>query len=609
MAYTTPSPPNANGRMIRSVRVPVRRSNIPVVVQTEQDTPVDVGPETLQKIFDTVTKIVHAFGHDHIELHDVYVDTIQCNGLDMKRTNIDIPVTTYTVEFLKELQDHYLDTRVLGIDIQNIQTSVEYVRLAIIVSEFPKRLRDIYTEYSKRHVYIQRQHDHTILPFFFGGYSPKGLMYMTCTERPPDTRITDVIPKRFLSSTPPMSAGRPINSEVWTKLHDLTRRVLRAGFWIPGPLHRVRFRTHSNGVSRPIITRTGYLYPIPRSIATDVATRLDRGDSLPSIMYHTALLPWVYQLMRENPQYPSIGVLDLLERLAVHTTPKTRDMDTFLKDMVTYPTTPLAVTPTITSLNTSENMNSIQSIFDAMGIESNRISELASGQYGTTYRVALTKQVVTSMVQFTSKMSHLTIHTAPSYQKRYVVMKFQKLNPKNIDAIKDVVREARMHMKVSASSVRGKGLFRKKEYRGWDIAPIFYFAGVYGGYSIMCMEYVKGVPLVTYLKNGHVPKNVFHNLEHAIETMLRLGVVHADMHGNNIYVEPRGTVKILDFGFAFSIPPRVHDTLVKILDSSKSIERAWVNSGLQNVVDARFHSYPYFHSNMKMLQFVAMFAK
>jgi hypothetical protein len=594
------------------MRIPIRTSDIPISVETEYETPNSVNAETLQKIFNTVTKVVHSFGHDQIELYDVYVDTIQCKGLDITRTNIDIPVTPYTIEFLKELRDHYLDTKILGIDIQKIQSSVDYVRLAIMVSEFPGHLRDIYTEYSKRHVYIQRQSKHTILPFYFGGYSPKGMMYMTCTERPPDTRITDVIPKKFLSSDPPLSGwsgGRPIHSEVWTKLHDLTRRVLRAGFWIPGPLHRVRFRTHANGVSRPIVTRTGYLYRIPRSIANDVASRLDRGESLPSIMYHTALLPWVYQLMRENPYYPSISVLDLLERLAAHVTPKTREIETFLKDLVTYPTTPLTVTPTLLPQTSTANTISIQSIFDAMGIKQDRVSELASGQYGTTYRIAVSKGIVKSMLRFTEQMSHVTLHTPPPSNRKYLVLKFQKLNPKNTDAVKDVVREARMHMKVSSSSVLGKSWLRKKEYRGWDVAPVFYFAGVYRGYSIMCMEYIKGVPLVTYLKKGSVPKTVFKSLEQAIETMLRLGVVHADMHGKNIYVMPGGQVKILDFGFAFEIPPRVHTSVVKILNSSKSIEKAWVESGLQNVVDARFHAYPYFHSNMKMLQFVAMFAK
>lgn len=243
-----------------------------------------------------------------------------------------------------------------------------------------------------------------------------------------------------------------------------------------------------------------------------------------------------------------------------------------------------------------------------MGVPSTNVSNIAKGQYGITYRVDLTKNTIERMVQFTKQMSHVTVHTYPVYQKKYAVLKFEKIRQRNVTHLGNVRREARIHLKVSSSSVLGpskpKRLFGRKpvEFKGSDIAPTLYFSGVYGGYAITCMEYVSGVPLQKYIANGTLTNDIVKKLERAVETLLRIGVVHGDLHANNIMVTPSGRVVILDYGFAFDIPPRVHDAVLKILNSTKSIETAWIESGLQNVVNARFVSIPYYHSNLKMLQ-------
>ena len=135
------------------------------------------------------------------------------------------------------------------------------------------------------------------------------------------------------------------------------------------------------------------------------------------------------------------------------------------------------------------------------------------------------------------------------------------------------------------------------------LVPRFYFSGSLGArYYVTVMEKVDGVTLEEYTKQhgGNVSMEIFNRVKHAVATVLHAGIVHGDLHDNNIMITPRGDVKIIDFGFAVQLSPE------QIAEVRKHVHRdpieAWSHIGpYVNAVQAqRGHSR--YNPNVKALQ-------
>jgi tRNA A-37 threonylcarbamoyl transferase component Bud32 len=95
------------------------------------------------------------------------------------------------------------------------------------------------------------------------------------------------------------------------------------------------------------------------------------------------------------------------------------------------------------------------------------------------------------------------------------------------------------------------------------LAPRVYKAMTTGYIHFLAMELVEGTPIDTVIKFPSLygfrssPKTMVF-LEKQVQTALwalwKRGHVHLDLHGNNILVRPNGTIVIIDFGDAASIP-------------------------------------------------------
>ena len=83
------------------------------------------------------------------------------------------------------------------------------------------------------------------------------------------------------------------------------------------------------------------------------------------------------------------------------------------------------------------------------------------------------------------------------------------------------------------------------------------------GIDFIAMEYVAGKPLDEILASGRLP--LADTLRYAIQTADALatahasGIVHRDLKPGNIMVDPRGGIKLLDFGLAKLVDPPVTD--------------------------------------------------
>ena len=91
--------------------------------------------------------------------------------------------------------------------------------------------------------------------------------------------------------------------------------------------------------------------------------------------------------------------------------------------------------------------------------------------------------------------------------------------------------------------------------------------------TFLVMEFVEGVDLADRIKRGPIPVDealpIALQITEALETAHETGVVHRDLKPANVMVDPEGRVKVLDFGLAKALDPRV---------SSSSIEESLAES-------------------------------
>jgi len=149
-----------------------------------------------------------------------------------------------------------------------------------------------------------------------------------------------------------------------------------------------------------------------------------------------------------------------------------------------------------------------------------------------------------------------------------------------------------------------KGIQEKYRKGVPSVAPPVFFSGtIANAYHVICMAHVEGVSLWSLTKRGVVSNKVFNAMESAVKTMLRNGVVHSDLHNMNVMVE-KGTerVKILDFGFATIMPPLLKREVVAVLNRGGTVEQAFEETGLLNMINRVKMDFTYYHSNMKMIK-------
>jgi tRNA A-37 threonylcarbamoyl transferase component Bud32 len=231
--------------------------------------------------------------------------------------------------------------------------------------------------------------------------------------------------------------------------------------------------------------------------------------------------------------------------------------------------------------------------------------KIGEGEYGSVYMIDISSQRRNFAALY--RLLHNTqLNKAPSSKTTCVMLKFERLPKEDRrKRLAKAVNEAKL-MKIAANgSIKVKG----KVLDGATFVPPMYFSGTYLNYHIICMGYAKGQTLFDVLTaQGSISMPVFRALERALQYLLRIGIVHSDLHADNVIISGSTTsspvAKIIDFGMAYQLPKRLHTKAVGILDRTGSLQRAWDDSGLTDHMDSYWAGvYPYYHSNIKMLRY------
>ena len=102
-----------------------------------------------------------------------------------------------------------------------------------------------------------------------------------------------------------------------------------------------------------------------------------------------------------------------------------------------------------------------------------------------------------------------------------------------------------------------------------------YEIGEENGLHFLAMEYVEGRTLEARLSEGAVPipevLSVATQVVDALDAAHSRGIVHRDIKPANLMLDPRGHVKVLDFGLAKMIPAATGDETTQFISSSGAL--------------------------------------
>lgn len=121
-----------------------------------------------------------------------------------------------------------------------------------------------------------------------------------------------------------------------------------------------------------------------------------------------------------------------------------------------------------------------------------------------------------------------------------LALKIQKI--RNVGDIKNCEREARVQLHVNNKAP--------------GVSPTLYFSGYSKRYAaqVTVMDGVDGRPMA---RANHISAKQFLKLEAQVIRLWMAGVVHADLHTNNVIIDSTGTPRIIDYGRAIVLPERL----------------------------------------------------
>lgn len=233
--------------------------------------------------------------------------------------------------------------------------------------------------------------------------------------------------------------------------------------------------------------------------------------------------------------------------------------------------------------------------------------KIGSGSYGTVFDVPLRGRYASNMHNMMTVLSALTNvnYFNPIDTQPRVVLKIEKLHrltPIDSNLVYTLAGESYIQQYIHVNG----GVPNTNVARTPVVSPKVYFSGTLANrYHLICMAHVDGSPLSKYAKKGYITDDVYDAMKVAVKTLIRNGVVHSDLHMNNVFItkDARSTrATILDYGFATIVPPAIHRKMVKVLNESGSIDDAFYKTGVVNVINTAKSRFTYYHSNAKMMR-------
>lgn len=445
-----------------------------------------------------------------------------------------------------------------------------------------------------------------ITHFYLAGLDKKNLRFIYIKESAPQNTTSN-----FVDSFGP-------NYKITLGLEYTLTVLGLAGFWVKDDVLKDSTVFPSGNSSRytvKIYTSSG-LSPLPKGIRKGLEVHLKMGKSITESWLESGGYEWLRR-------FHGIDNYALLQKLAVASLNSAGNNSGLIKRLTTLS---LLLSSSSNRMNVyPQPINNISHINVANKTTAPPISriplnniappnakKIGEGVYGSAYEMTTTRPSTLEFLKsLRAKLTNSQFYRAPRGTDSIIIIKYQKINgyttPNRQRDLDNMIREAYLLKKAYTSTAQsGRRVLQGKEF-----VPAFFFSGTLGDFHVICMSKAPGTTLKDMLiRLGFIPKPVFQKIEKGIEFLMRIGIVHSDLHMRNIMVDQplslNPKISFIDFGFSMEMSSGLKKRVARHLNKNgSSIEHAWNESGLKNIMNAHFHYLQWFHSNLKMLQYAS----
>ena len=196
--------------------------------------------------------------------------------------------------------------------------------------------------------------------------------------------------------------------------------------------------------------------------------------------------------------------------------------------------------------------------------ETRRLAELgreplstASGGRGSVFIFDSTVVPALNVLKLQARRNGNFVDTGAPQRGQRVVVKVTSILPDDwrdggFEPPSWLLREAQIqaYLTTAGCKIAEDGV----RYCADEVVPRLYWSGFFprDNVQVMVMEGIDGKTLSKTLDvaKRDVARSVYAKVEHAVFTLWAFGIVHGDLHWQNVMVSREGQVKIVDFGFA-----------------------------------------------------------
>lgn len=244
-----------------------------------------------------------------------------------------------------------------------------------------------------------------------------------------------------------------------------------------------------------------------------------------------------------------------------------------------------------------------------------RAKAFASGEYGSLYKLNINPQGVKRRLEDLRLALRHVVQTnrVPVSGTFAVKVSMQPPDREWTTWVRENVYEAQAHLRLATRCAPLSCAARS----ACTPSPKLYFAGVDPAARVFVtvMQLVQGDTLDNYLRRKKVlTAATYLIIEKAIVTMWLNGIVHGDLHTDNIMITPSGNkVWLIDFGFAVVLPDNRLQALKKVMNDVPDVSNSLANSvwyaknALQGYVNSVLHlrrRMDWYNADGKLLKYM-----
>ncbi len=221
-------------------------------------------------------------------------------------------------------------------------------------------------------------------------------------------------------------------------------------------------------------------------------------------------------------------------------------------------------------------------------------TKIGEGAYGTAFRCQVSTEAVYRALELVRAASTFWVEYRPVKMGRLVVVKVTRDDSRSavsqgtLDRFAlDNIKEATLHKHLDEAGCLNLGMapLCVSQY-----VPDLYWAGLVVNQAtgtrcyVTVMGVAPGVPVGKYLARSKLDADTFLRIERAAASLWAQGVVHADLHKDNMMFDPATKkLTVIDFGFGVLLPPQytvaVRNQLAKTVRAGvRSLGEMWLDT-------------------------------